>query len=78
MVSQKGKSNTQCFLLPLFQGEIKAPAMRVNVDFSFVASFHRKASFLRIFFMMPAFRSVILPWSEKNSCIVVFFDKILD
>jgi hypothetical protein len=33
MVSQEGNSNTPCFLLPPFQGEIKPPAMRVVVDF---------------------------------------------
>jgi hypothetical protein len=32
MVSQEGNSNTPCFLLPPFQGEIKPPAMRVVVD----------------------------------------------
>jgi hypothetical protein len=32
MVSQEGNSNTPCFLLPPFQGEIRLPAMRVVVD----------------------------------------------
>jgi hypothetical protein len=30
---EEGNSNTACFLLPPFQGEIKPPAMRVVVDF---------------------------------------------
>jgi hypothetical protein len=34
MVPQEGNSNTPCFLLPPFQGEIKPPAMRVVVDFT--------------------------------------------
>jgi len=32
MVPQEGNSNTRCFLIPPFQGEIKPPAMRVVVD----------------------------------------------
>jgi hypothetical protein len=32
IVSQEGSSNTPCFLLPPFQGEIKPAAMRVVVD----------------------------------------------
>jgi hypothetical protein len=33
MVPQEGNSNTPCFLLPPFQGEIKPPAVRVAFDF---------------------------------------------
>jgi hypothetical protein len=33
MVPEEGNSNTACFLLPPFQGEIKLPAMRVVVGF---------------------------------------------
>lgn len=33
MVPEEGNSNTACFLLLPFQGEIKPPAVRVVVDF---------------------------------------------
>jgi hypothetical protein len=39
MVPEEGNSNTACFLFPPFQGNIKPPAMRVDVDYSAQAAF---------------------------------------
>jgi hypothetical protein len=53
MVPQEGNSNTPCFLLPPFQGEIKPPAMRVVVDFPVL---YEQSNFLQkpwVFFFTP-------------------------
>ncbi len=42
MVPEEGNSNTECFLFPPFQGEIKPPAMRVFVDYRVQAAFKAK------------------------------------
>jgi len=45
MVSQEGNSNTPCFLIPPFQGEIKPPALRVVVDFIIACLLRAHGSF---------------------------------
>ncbi len=60
MVSQEGNSNTPCFLLPPFQGEIKPPAMRVVVDFKILLLICRDLNLLKIFYFKNLYKIILI------------------